>query len=697
MALRAKQVSGKRLALIIANDRYDNADLHRLRAPAKDAEALREVLSDERLGNFEVDVVRNALHHEIAYKIEVLLADRQTDDLVLVHFSGHGLKNEKGELFLAAANTKPQYLSSTAVDSGAVVKLMRDSRARRKVLFLDCCYGGAFERGTIARAAPTFDVADLMKDDPDSGRGIAIVTAATAGQFSFEGGSLSDTDTDVKPSIFTGALVEGLRSGEADQDQDGLVSLDELYAYVYKRVRQQTPNQTPQKTTYLSEGELVIASNPNRRVIPSDLPEDVRASLAERSNIPRLGAIDVLERLARGSDLPMAARARLELQRVADEDNYRDVATKAMGVLAQTGIVVSSEPIDFGRVELGAQAPVREVDLDGPPLAGAAEVRSSSDAVEVSRSERTIRIKLLTAKAGKFESLVTVAIAAGTTEIRVVGNVVPSQKTTDSAKDAAQGPAPTKAEQQPPKKAPSRATPGPRASVGTAQTSTERKPISVASPPLTKGGQESSTGSAAPSAPLRPPAITAGTSLLGSSFGEWMSRPAGAKFARPPLPPTRRDAGTESPSHDPTTSALPRVTTTHAFVDVDQSRPFVRSIVGSIVAWLIWFLSGVWSDLNGINTVPLFALGAGIVLGMILWIAEAILPIIRIPAGALWSVTGHRRILCGTVEGAGIGLIAWAIASATNVPSSDATFIIIGPALGFGLGESVSSILDWFS
>jgi len=47
--------------------------------------------------------------------------------------------------------------------------------------------------------------------------------------------------------VFTSALVEGLATGDADRDRDGLVALDELYDYIYDKVRTATPNQTPGK------------------------------------------------------------------------------------------------------------------------------------------------------------------------------------------------------------------------------------------------------------------------------------------------------------------------------------------------------------------------------------------------------------------------------------------------------------------
>ena len=47
------------------------------------------------------------------------------------------------------------------------------------------------------------------------------------------------------PSVFTDAVITGLRTGDADLDGDGLITLDELYDYVFDRVRALNPRQVP--------------------------------------------------------------------------------------------------------------------------------------------------------------------------------------------------------------------------------------------------------------------------------------------------------------------------------------------------------------------------------------------------------------------------------------------------------------------
>ena len=81
------------------------------------------------------------------------------------------------------------------------------------------------------------------------GRGRAVITASDAMQYAYEGDGLAATGQlaipgQAGPSVFTSALVRGLRTGEADRDQDGQVALDELYDYIYDKVQAVTPSQT---------------------------------------------------------------------------------------------------------------------------------------------------------------------------------------------------------------------------------------------------------------------------------------------------------------------------------------------------------------------------------------------------------------------------------------------------------------------
>lgn len=257
-------MAGARKALIVANDLYDHDGLSHLLAPEADAEALAGVLGDATIGDFEVRVVRNEPAHVIREEIEELFSESRTDDVLLLHFSCHGLKGDSGELFFATRNTRPNRLGSTAVSADFVQRCMRASRSRSIVLLLDCCYGGAFSTGVRVRAAGNVNVLDSFPGGRlGSGRGRAVITASSAMEYAFEGDHLADERTR-RPSVFTSALVEGLATGEADRDRDGWVSLNELYDYVFDRVRERNPHQTPSRDVEM-QGELYLARSSHRR------------------------------------------------------------------------------------------------------------------------------------------------------------------------------------------------------------------------------------------------------------------------------------------------------------------------------------------------------------------------------------------------------------------------------------------------
>jgi uncharacterized caspase-like protein len=222
-----------RSALIVAADDYEDAKLRKLRTPARDAEALKRVLGDPAIGDFEVEVARNEPEYRVRRRIAKFFANRRRDDLVLLHMACHGLKDDFGQLYFATTDTEVEHLDSTAVAAEFVNRQMTSSRSRRIVLLLDCCYSGAFARGMNPRAGESVEVRERFE-----GSGRAVLTASSAMEYAFEGDELSGEGT---PSIFTSAVVNGLQTGDADRDGDSWISVDELYEYVYDRVQELTP------------------------------------------------------------------------------------------------------------------------------------------------------------------------------------------------------------------------------------------------------------------------------------------------------------------------------------------------------------------------------------------------------------------------------------------------------------------------
>lgn len=416
-----------RHALIIANDRYADQGLKRLKAPAQDAAALAGVLQDPQIGDFDVDVVSNAPADTMRRRIQGFFSDRRRDDTLVLHFSCHGLKSESGELYFAASDTEPRLLDATAIPAHFVRGCMSRTRAGRTVLFLDCCYGGAFSRGsTSVRASGEVNVLESFAEDkPPGGRGWAVITASNSMEFAFEGDELAENRAP-RPSVFTHAVVEGLATGEADLDADGEVSLDDLYDYVFEHVQEQNPNQTPGKTVEM-QGELHLAHSRRGRIkiaaLPS--PSSLLAAVNSDNAFTRQGAVLELHSRLQNESLPLAEGARQALEDVARND-IRQIADEASRALRDIRLAPTPDHLDFGLVPKGSPLQEKTVTMNGPPLARHCVAQPAQSWLRVEPTANGFTVRVDTTSEGHLSGEIALKGVADEAVVHVEAVVGPS-------------------------------------------------------------------------------------------------------------------------------------------------------------------------------------------------------------------------------------------------------------------------------
>ncbi len=89
---------------------YKSTDewLQPIPAAENDVEVIKRVLLDPALGEFEqanVKTLINPASHLMRLKIEQMFLGRGKNDLILFYFSGHGLKDDEGNLYFATTDT----------------------------------------------------------------------------------------------------------------------------------------------------------------------------------------------------------------------------------------------------------------------------------------------------------------------------------------------------------------------------------------------------------------------------------------------------------------------------------------------------------------------------------------------------------------------------------------------------------------
>jgi uncharacterized caspase-like protein len=228
----------RKIALLIGVSEYKN--FPKLPSVVNDVDALQEVLLNPEMGGFdEVKTFQNINRQDMEYEIYKLFDSHKSNELLLFYFSGHGITNPKGNLFIATPETDKNergiVIPPTAVEASYLNKRMNDSSSKHQVIILDCCFSGAFDK----ELNPKYAGEALINFQQDlGGEGRAILTSSSSTQISYE----SKTSG---LSIYTKYLVEGIRTGKADRDNNGVISVDELHEYASDKVQEESPEMTP--------------------------------------------------------------------------------------------------------------------------------------------------------------------------------------------------------------------------------------------------------------------------------------------------------------------------------------------------------------------------------------------------------------------------------------------------------------------
>lgn len=128
---------------------------------------------------------------------------------------------------------------------------MGKSRSRRQVLILDTCFSGAVGSDLLSKGNDEMQLLDEL-----SGQGRHIMAASSSVQ-------LARQDEGQVYSLFTRFLVEGIETGQADKDEDGLISVKELFDYTSEKVADVSKGQqTPISWGLEVAGDLYLAKSP---------------------------------------------------------------------------------------------------------------------------------------------------------------------------------------------------------------------------------------------------------------------------------------------------------------------------------------------------------------------------------------------------------------------------------------------------
>lgn len=237
--LAAEKGTNEFHALIVSAEDSTYAGEKKLDYSSMDANRLTRALTVAgKIGSENITNLKNPSIEEFDDAVSAI--SKKSNQKFMFYFSGHS--NENG-----------LHLKDGAITKAKFHEFLSKVKSKLKVVILDSCFSGALKSKGAQKVKPI----ELVQYNVDEPTGSVILTSSSGSELSYESEKL-------KGSIFTYHLVSGLY-GQADSNTDGLVTIDELYQYVYSQTKFQSTVsggkiQSPEFHSQLSgQGALVIS------------------------------------------------------------------------------------------------------------------------------------------------------------------------------------------------------------------------------------------------------------------------------------------------------------------------------------------------------------------------------------------------------------------------------------------------------
>lgn len=198
--LLALPLFGKVYLVSVGIADYPGKDID-LRISDNDAKTIAKVISATKDASVKVLVNEEATQSALLSTMHTLFLDAQSDDAVILYFSGHGTP---GALVCYDGLLTYEH----------IFKMLKGCKANRKIIIADACYSGKMR--TNKRQTASYNSQNIM----------LFLSSRT---------NEESQETKYKNSLFTIFLERGLRGG-ADVNKDRSITAREIYDFVHQGV-----------------------------------------------------------------------------------------------------------------------------------------------------------------------------------------------------------------------------------------------------------------------------------------------------------------------------------------------------------------------------------------------------------------------------------------------------------------------------
>jgi uncharacterized caspase-like protein len=218
-------------ALVIGINNYSDEKIPSLNYATEDAKAIAKLLEEMDFPKENITLLLNedATLNKVKETISAIGAKTGKNDRLLVYWAGHGETESLprgGEMgYLITYDGNPSAMYSTCLSMDEIKRLSERVAAKHVLFLMDACYGGL--SAVASRALPK--ETEMYLEQVTSAEAIQIITAGTKDQQVVESSSWGH-------SAFAKSIIDGFKTKLVDRDNNGVVTADELYAYLGPKV-----------------------------------------------------------------------------------------------------------------------------------------------------------------------------------------------------------------------------------------------------------------------------------------------------------------------------------------------------------------------------------------------------------------------------------------------------------------------------
>ncbi|MEM7757376.1 MAG: GUN4 domain-containing protein [Cyanobacteria bacterium P01_A01_bin.40] len=250
----------------------------------RDAEELFKLLQTKTGGDFKKENIaylidKQATTTNIRIALFDFLQKPAKEDLVFIFFACHGTPDPSRpqNLYLLTYDTDPESIPGTGLPMEDIYRSLNNTLLAEKIIVMaDTCHSGGLSQNSTRSVEDDSELLNQYFENlSQSVGGVASLTSAEAREVSREGEQWGGGH-----GVFTHHVLEGMK-GAADVNNDGIVSVGELFEYVRERVKEDTDHrQHPSIGSGGFDRNLPIA------VISGKLPNPQPSPNIEPKNFP---------------------------------------------------------------------------------------------------------------------------------------------------------------------------------------------------------------------------------------------------------------------------------------------------------------------------------------------------------------------------------------------------------------------------